>query len=89
MCPMASLKQTRKDIEKFPYVKKKWIDTIKSIRKNKKFYKYEFTDNPNATEDEIAENIFDYWICKESYNKWYSKKFLQQKIDFDDNEKIN
>ena len=84
MCPMESLKQTRKDIEKYPYVKKKWIDTIKSIRKNKKFYKYEFTDNPNATEDEIAENIFDYWICKESYNKWYSKKFLQQKIEWEE-----
>ena len=52
-------------------------------------YVYKFTDNPNATEYEIAENIFDYWISKESYNKWYANKFLQQKIDFDDNEKNN
>lgn len=52
-------------------------------------FDYKYTDNPNATEDEIAENIFDYWICKESYNKWYAKKFLQQKIVFDDNEKNN
>ena len=84
MCPMKSLKRTQKDIEKFPYVKKKWIDTIKLIRKNKKFYKYEFTDNPNATEDEIAENIFDYWISRESYNKWYADKFLQQKIKWEE-----
>lgn len=89
MCPMASLKQTQKEIEKYPYVKKKWIDTIKEIRREGKLYIYKFTDNPNSTEDEIAENIFDYWINKESYNKWYAKKFLQQKIDFDDNEKNN
>lgn len=87
MCPMSSLKQIQKDIEKFPYVKKKWIDTIKEIRRRGEFYVYKYTDNPNATEDEIAENIFDYWISRESYNKWYSKKFLQQKIDFDNNEK--
>ena len=82
MCPMSSLKQIQKDIEKYPYVKKKWIDTIKEMRRNGRF-DYKYTDNPNATEDEIAENIFDYWISRESYNKWYSKKFLQQKIYFE------
>ena len=86
---MESLKQIQKDIKKFPYVKKKWIDTIKEIRGSGRCYVYKFTDNLNATEDEIAENIFDYWISRESYNKWYSKKFLQQKIDFNDNEKNN
>lgn len=89
MCPMESFKQIQKDIEKYPYVKKKWIDTIKEIRREGEMYIYKFTDNQNATEDEIAENIFDYWISRESYNKWYSKKFLQQKINFDDNEKNN
>ena len=82
MCPMASFKQIQKDIEKFPYVKKKWIDTIKEMRRNG-IFDFKYTDNPNATENEIAENIFDYWISRESYNKWYSKKFLQQKINFD------
>lgn len=33
-------------------------------------------------EDVIAENIFDWWVSGKSYNKWYSEKFLQQKIDF-------
>ena len=83
MCPMASLKQTRKDIEKFPYVKKKWIDTIKEMRRNG-IFDYKYTDNPNATEDEIAENIFDYWISRLPYNEWYSKKFLQQKINWEE-----
>ena len=82
MCPMESFKQIQKDIEKFPYVKKKWIDTIKKMRRNG-IFDYKYTDNPNATEYEIAENIFNYWISRESYNKWYAKKFLQQKINFD------
>lgn len=83
MCPMESLKQTQKDIEKYPYVKKKWIEAIKEMMGNGIFH-HKYTDNPNATEDEIAENIFDYWINKESYNKWYAKKFLQQKIEWEE-----
>ena len=83
LCPMESLKQTQKDIEKYPYVKKKWIEAIKEMRRNGRF-DYKYTDTPNATEDEIAENIFDYWISRLSYNKWYSKKFLQQKIKWEE-----
>ncbi len=31
-------------------------------------------------EDQIAENIFDWWISGKSYEKWYADKFLQQKL---------
>lgn len=37
----------------------------------------------NLTEDqenEIAENIFDWWISGESYKKWYCEKFMQQNL---------
>ena len=38
-------------------------------------------------ENEIAENIYDWWISGKSYKKWYSDKFLQLKIEFpEDNE---
>lgn len=33
-----------------------------------------------AQEDEIAENIFDWWISGKSYKKWYAEKFLQQDL---------
>lgn len=33
-----------------------------------------------AQENEIAENIFDWWISGKSYKKWYAEKFLQQDI---------
>ena len=35
-------------------------------------------------ENEIAENIFDWWISGKSYKRWYADKFLQLKIKFDD-----
>lgn len=33
-------------------------------------------------ENEIAENIYDWWISGKSYKKWYAEKFQQLKIDF-------
>lgn len=35
-------------------------------------------------ENQIAENIFNWWCSGVSYEQWYAEKFLQQKIDFDD-----
>jgi hypothetical protein len=32
----------------------------------------------------IKQNVFDWWISKLSYKQWYSQKFLQQTIDFDE-----
>ena len=36
-------------------------------------------------ENEIAENIYDWWISQKSYEKWYAEKFLQKDM-FDDKE---
>lgn len=33
-------------------------------------------------ENEIAENIYDWWISGKSYKQWYSEKFQQMKLDF-------
>lgn len=35
-------------------------------------------------EDLIAENIFDWWISGKSYNQWYADKFMQLKINFEE-----
>lgn len=34
-------------------------------------------------EQEIAENIYDWWISGKGYKKWYAEKFLQMKFNFD------
>lgn len=33
-------------------------------------------------ENEIAENIYDWWISGKSYKRWYAEKFKQMKLDF-------
>lgn len=35
-------------------------------------------------QNEIAENIFDWWISGKSYKQWYAEKFLQTKLDLDE-----
>ena len=35
-------------------------------------------------ENEIAGNIYDWWISGKSYKQWYAEKFQQLKIDFGD-----
>ena len=36
-------------------------------------------------EDEIAENIYDWWTSQKGYKEWYDEKFLQKDM-FDDKE---
>ena len=40
-------------------------------------------------EDEIAENICDWWISGVSHKKWYAQKFLQLKLNFDEDGETN
>lgn len=35
-------------------------------------------------QNEIAENIFDWWVSGKSYKQWYAEKFLQTKLDLDE-----
>jgi len=35
-------------------------------------------------ENEIVENIYEWWISGKSYKKWYAENFLQQKFNFED-----
>lgn len=35
-------------------------------------------------ENEIAENIYEWWISGKSYKKWYAEKFQQMKFDFEE-----
>ena len=37
-------------------------------------------------ENEIAENIYDWWISGKSYKEWYADKFLQTKLEFPEEE---
>ena len=43
-------------------------------------------DVGQLSEDEIAETIFDWWISGKPYKQWYADKYLQQKINFEQDE---
>lgn len=131
LCPMSQPRQKYKEMERWPHVKRNWINAIKSIRiggysktniyggtsaktgfhsktsglaqdiggglsetKWNEMWKdtigfSESSSSDRLTEEqenEIAENIFDWWISGKPYKQWYVEKFCQLKFDFKDEE---
>lgn len=76
LCPMSNRKYKLRDAQRFPHVRKKWIDTIQWLINNG-YLNHNFTD---------AETGFKWWISEKSYKAFYADEFLQQKIDFDNNQ---
>ena len=72
LCPMANRKQKLKDIQRFPHVKRKWIQTIQKLI-DAGYINHNFTD---------AEFCFNWWISDKSFNQYYADEVLQQKIEF-------
>lgn len=74
LCPMANRKQKLKDIQRFPHVKRKWIQTIQKLI-DAGYINHNFTD---------AEFGFNWWISDKSFNQYYADEVLQQKIEFNE-----
>ncbi|WP_278996402.1 phosphoadenosine phosphosulfate reductase family protein [Prevotella disiens] len=74
-CPMSQYRNKIKELKDYPHVKRNWIKTFEKLKESG-YLKYDLE----------ASEMFDWWISGKSYKKWYSDKFLQQKIDFDDGE---
>lgn len=49
-------------------------------------FSHKFSSNhlTEELENEIAENIYDWWISGKSYKRWYAEKFQQIKINFEE-----
>lgn len=72
LCPMASYRKKLKDIERWPYVKKKWVETIDWFIKNK-------WTNTNY-EPLSAQERFDMWISRMTYKQWMNEKHYQKRL---------
>lgn len=72
LCPMSNRKQKLKDIQRFPHVKRRWIQTIQKLI-DSGYLNRNFTD---------AEFGFNWWISDKSFEQYYAEEVLQQKIDF-------
>lgn len=88
LCPMASEKQLKMDIKRWPHVRRNWISTIKRLqakRKNWNIFSGSPIDEPSDEQlEETAKNEFEFYIQKKPYKQWYAEKFLQQSLNFDD-----
>ena len=73
---------------------KQWMRTVcnwKTCPKEHRFVgtrRIVFSDSSSSDrlteeqENEIAENIYDWWISGKSYKQWYAEKFQQMKLNF-------
>ena len=73
LCPMSNYKQKEQDMLRYPHVKRKWIEVIRKLIENG-YIRRNFDD---------PELGFRWWISGESFDKFYAKEVLQQKIDFE------
>ena len=72
LCPMSNYKQKLKDSQRFPHVRRKWIQTIQKLI-DAGYITRNFTD---------AEFGFNWWISDKGFDQYYADEVLQQKIEF-------
>ena len=83
-CPMSNIKQFRRYEKEYPHQRRKWIETIKQIRRNGHLRNIDqYVDMSKYTEDEQAEILFDWWKSKQNVKDYVLDNFRQQKINFD------
>lgn len=75
-CPMSNYRQKVRDIKRWPHVKRNWLKTIRWLKDN----------GYNPHPEESAETNFEWWISGKSFDKFYADEFMQQKIDFGNEE---
>lgn len=73
-CPMSHPRKKRKEIERWPYVKRNWLKTIQWFIDNG-YIDHNFSD---------SETGLCWWISGKSFDKFYADEFQQQKINFDE-----
>lgn len=74
LCPMSNYKQKRKDCQRFPHVRKRWIQAIQKLI-DAGYINHNFAD---------AEFGFNWWISDKSFEQYYADEVLQQKIEFNE-----
>lgn len=72
LCPMSNYRQKIRDMQRFPHVKRKWIQTIQKLI-DAGYLNRNFTN---------AEFGFNWWISGKSFDQYYAEEVLQGKIDF-------
>ncbi|WP_294590914.1 phosphoadenosine phosphosulfate reductase family protein [uncultured Bacteroides sp.] len=74
LCPMASFRTKVRDIQRFPYVKRKWIKVIQWL--------IDHGYAPEKITESGAEFGFNWWLSGKGFDQYYADEVLQQKIEF-------
>ena len=75
-CPMSNFRKKRKDIERWPHVKRNWLKAIQWLIENGYI-------NRNFNKFADVETGFKWWISNKSFAQFYADEFQQQKINFE------
>lgn len=76
-CPMSSIKNIRRDEQKYPKYKAAIIRTIDWLLTNTR-YANKFVKKYNATPEEV----YEAWVSKKSFDKYFADLRYQQRIRF-------
>ena len=77
LCPMhRNYQQKMREIKRWPHVKRNWLKTIQYLKDTG------YSRHP----EETNETNFKWWISGKSFKQFYADEFLQQKIEFKDND---
>lgn len=81
-CPMSRPRQRLREIKEYPHIKRNWMKVICQLRERGKAVSDRYWGE--GSEDDICERIFDWWISGKSYKEWYVDTFMQQRLNFDE-----
>lgn len=89
--PCHWLGDARRNNADVPHLQRRGCEQTTTGRQNRGIWKLAETGlSSNSSSDrltkeqenEIAENIYDWWISGKSYKQWYAENFQQMKLDF-------
>lgn len=86
-CPMSGLKQKRKEIERFPHIRKNWLRVIRSIREKKPDFNESFfakihphikADSPEQLALHEDEAFFEWWLVQDKQSDFITRFIYDQ-----------
>lgn len=82
LCPMQGKADARRDVERYPHQRHKWLQALQEIIENGGYEKVTrlFPDVTDTAR--LAEIVFDWWRSRKNIAAWHSDRYRQLRFDF-------